>query len=83
MPEKINVSTETLHENVDWTLYDGLEVKGWPVVAISRGAVLVENGEFHGKPGRVDLWNVGSIYRFNSSSSCSSLTTFCAAARAW
>ncbi len=46
------LSTETLHENVDWTLYDGLEVTGWPAVIISRGAVIVEKGEFYGQPGQ-------------------------------
>jgi dihydropyrimidinase len=46
------LSTETLHENVDWTLYDGLEVTGWPAVTISRGAVVVEDGEFRGQAGQ-------------------------------
>lgn len=45
------LSIETLHENVDWTLYDGLELQGWPAVTISRGRVLVEDGEFRGRPG--------------------------------
>jgi len=52
-PEKpITLSTETLHENVDWTLYEGLELLGWPVVTISRGEVIVEHGEFVGERGR-------------------------------
>jgi dihydropyrimidinase len=46
------LSTDTLHENVDWTLYNGLEVTGWPAVTISRGEVIVENGQFLGRPGR-------------------------------
>ncbi len=49
---RLTLSTETLHENVDWTLYDGLEVTGWPAVTISRGAVVVEKGEFLGRPGQ-------------------------------
>ena len=39
---RVNLSTETLHENVDWTPYAGLEVTGWPAVTISRGSVVVD-----------------------------------------
>ena len=48
----VTLSTESLHENVDWTPYDGLEVQGWPAVTISRGQILVEDGEFHGVAGQ-------------------------------
>jgi dihydropyrimidinase len=48
--EKI-LSTKTLHEQVDWTPYEGLAIRGWPSVTMSRGRVLVENGEFVGEPG--------------------------------
>lgn len=52
-PEKqVTLSTETLHEHVDWTLYDGLTLTGWPTMVISRGEVIVENGKFTGKAGR-------------------------------
>ena len=46
------LSTETLHEQVDWTPYDGLVLQGWPVTTISRGEVIVENGVFQAQPGR-------------------------------
>jgi dihydropyrimidinase len=48
----VTLSTETLHENVDWTPYDRLEVQGWPAVTISRGRILVENGQFHAEAGQ-------------------------------
>jgi dihydropyrimidinase len=52
-PERtVTLSTETLHENVDWTPYAGLAAKGWPAVTISRGQILVENGEFLGQAGQ-------------------------------
>jgi dihydropyrimidinase len=52
-PEQpVILSEKTLHENVDWTPYGEMKLKGWPSVTISRGEVLVENGEFHGQPGR-------------------------------
>lgn len=48
---RLVLSTETLHESVDWTLYDGVALQGWPAVTIGRGQVLVEGGEFMGRPG--------------------------------
>jgi dihydropyrimidinase len=51
-PEKeVTLSTETLHERVDWTPYDGLALRGWPTVTISRGRVVVEDGAFVGEAG--------------------------------
>lgn len=51
-PEKeIKLSVDTLHENVDWTLYDGLELKGWTDTTISRGQIIVLEGEFVGDEG--------------------------------
>ena len=45
------LSTNTLHEQVDWTPYEGLTIQGWPRMTMSRGCVLVENDEFVGEPG--------------------------------
>lgn len=35
----------------DLTLYDGWKVKGWPVMTIVRGEVVMRDGEVVGKPG--------------------------------
>ncbi len=52
-PEKtVTISPETLHEAVGWTLYDGMTVRGYPVMTLSRGEILVEDGAFLGQPGR-------------------------------
>ena len=50
--KQLTLGTDVLHENVDWTPYAGFEVTGWPVVTISRGEVIAENGTFYGKAGR-------------------------------
>lgn len=51
-PEKrINLSVDTLHENVDWTLYEGLELQGWTDTTLSRGKIIVLDGEFIGDEG--------------------------------
>ncbi len=50
--QDVTLSPKTLHENIDWTPYDGVRVTGWPTITISRGRILVEDGEFHGEPGQ-------------------------------
>jgi dihydropyrimidinase len=45
-PEKrVTLSTEVLHENVDYTPYEGFELTGYPVKTFTRGRLIVENGE--------------------------------------
>jgi dihydropyrimidinase len=33
------------HDAMDYTPYEGIAVKGWPVITISRGEVVAENGK--------------------------------------
>lgn len=49
---RLRLSTAALHENVDWTPYEDMEVTGWPDITISRGRVVVQNGEFTGQAGQ-------------------------------
>lgn len=46
------LSKASLHEQVDWTPYEGLVVHGWPAVVLSRGEVIVESGKCDAAPGR-------------------------------
>ena len=41
----------TLHERVDWSPYEGRRIRGWPRDVLSRGRVIVRDGEFVGEPG--------------------------------
>ena len=41
-----------LHDAMDYTPYEGIEVTGWPTVVVSRGEVVAEGGEPVAKPGR-------------------------------
>lgn len=45
------LSVDDLHENVDWTPFEGVPVRGVPEVVLRRGEVLVEGGEFVAGPG--------------------------------
>ena len=46
--KSVKLSTDFLHENVDYTPYDGFELTGWPVKVFSRGELIIENGDFVG-----------------------------------
>ena len=39
------ISAETHHQNIDFNIYEGMEVTGIPAITISRGRVVWENGE--------------------------------------
>lgn len=49
--KKVKLKHDILHEDVDFTPYEGLDVVGWPVKVMSRGQVLVSDGEFIGEKG--------------------------------
>lgn len=52
-PERrVTLSYRTLHQNVDYCPYEGWEVHGYPVLVLSRGEVIVRDGEFLGAAGR-------------------------------
>lgn len=52
-PEKdVTISVEMLHDNMDYTPYQGMRVRGWPVTTISRGEIVVTDGELVVQPGR-------------------------------
>jgi dihydropyrimidinase len=45
------LSAATHHMNVDYSAYEGMEITGKVAVTISRGKVVVSNGEFRGPAG--------------------------------
>jgi dihydropyrimidinase len=45
------ISASTHHMRVDYSMFEGIRVKGMPDVVLSRGRVLVENNAFHGRAG--------------------------------
>jgi dihydropyrimidinase len=49
---RLTVTHGILHENVDYTPYEGLELFGYPETTISRGEVIAHKGHFVGQAGR-------------------------------
>lgn len=45
------ISAQTHHMRVDYSMFEGIKVKGIPRVVLSRGRVIIENGKFTGRPG--------------------------------
>lgn len=45
------ISIQNLHENVDYTPYEGLILRGAPQTVMLRGKTIVENGAYVGEPG--------------------------------
>ncbi len=51
-PEKrFTVTKDNMHSNVDYTIWEGYEMKGYPVMTFSRGRLVYDNGRFIGAPG--------------------------------
>ena len=49
--EKHIISVDNQHMRVDYSAYEGLEVTGKVKCVLTRGRIIVENGEYLGKPG--------------------------------
>ena len=55
-PERrVTLSIDNLHDRMDYTPYEGMEITGWPVTTLSRGRVVQHEGEVRGQPGMGEL----------------------------
>jgi dihydropyrimidinase len=45
------ISAATQHQRTDYNLYEGMQITGMPSVVLSRGRVLVQDGEWKGEQG--------------------------------
>lgn len=51
-PEKeVTITNSLLHHGSDYTPYEGMAVKGWPVTTLVRGTVVCDGGEIATAPG--------------------------------
>lgn len=48
---KVTIRNDMLHHGVDYTVYEGVEVTGWPVMTLSRGELVYDDGAVVGRPG--------------------------------
>lgn len=53
------IRSQKLHHNVDYTPYEGMVVDGWPVTVLSRGEVVVHDGQLTARQGRGQFLRCG------------------------
>lgn len=49
---KVTIRQKNMHDNMDFTPFEGREVTGWPVRVLSRGQEVVRDGTCLGTPGK-------------------------------
>ena len=49
---ELTISAKTHHMRVDYSMFEGFQVKGNARTVLSRGDVVVDNGSFQGRTGR-------------------------------
>lgn len=49
--KKVTITNALMQHAIDYTPYEGLEVTGWPVATIRRGAVVMRDGKVQAEPG--------------------------------
>jgi dihydropyrimidinase len=49
---EVTLTKDLLHSNVDYTPYEGFKLKGYPVMTLSLGEIIVQDNEFIGQRGR-------------------------------
>jgi dihydropyrimidinase len=47
LSQRQKVSPEILQSYSDYTIYDGWELRGWPVMTMVRGRVIMEDGKIN------------------------------------
>ncbi len=45
------VKAEDMHDNMEFTPYEGMQVTGWPTIVIQRGAVIIEDNQLKAERG--------------------------------
>jgi dihydropyrimidinase len=50
--KKHSLNAKDLHMGTDLSVFEGMEVTGWPTMTILRGQIIVENEKFKGKAGQ-------------------------------
>jgi dihydropyrimidinase len=49
---RVRMTADVMHSRIDYSIYDHITTEGYPVLTVSRGEVVMEDGEFVGKRGR-------------------------------
>ncbi|MCR5325094.1 MAG: amidohydrolase family protein [Lachnospiraceae bacterium] len=63
--KQFTITKESMHSDLDYTIYEGKQLNGYPVMTISRGMIVYEDGIFKGETGYGKLLRrgVSAAYR--------------------
>jgi dihydropyrimidinase len=50
--KRVRLTADVLHTRIDYSIYDHIKTEGYPILTVSRGEVIMENGDFVGRKGR-------------------------------
>jgi dihydropyrimidinase len=50
--KRVRLTSDALHSRIDYSIYDDVTTQGYPVLSMSRGEIMMEDGEIVGKRGR-------------------------------
>jgi dihydropyrimidinase len=50
--KRVRLTSDVLHTRIDYSVYDHITTEGYPVLTVSRGEVVMEDGAFVGRKGR-------------------------------
>src|SRR5579875_1018325 len=50
--KKVRLTADNLHANIDYSIYDNYVAEGYPILTVSRGEIVYEDGQVIGKRGR-------------------------------
>jgi dihydropyrimidinase len=50
--KRVRMTADVMHSKIDYSIYDHIRTEGYPVLTVSRGEVVMEDGEFVGSRGR-------------------------------
>ncbi|MEO1194773.1 MAG: dihydropyrimidinase [Pseudomonadota bacterium] len=53
--ETRTVTADALHDNMDYTPFEGWQITGWPETVINRGRIVVDAGRLNASPGDGDF----------------------------
>ena len=49
--KEVTVRAADIHDNVGYTPYEGMHLKGWPVTVLSRSRIVIDDGQLHADRG--------------------------------
>ncbi len=50
--KRVRMTADVLHTKIDYSIYDHITTQGYPVLTVSRGEVIMDDGEVVGEEGR-------------------------------